>query len=295
MAKVSVIIPARNERFLTETVQDIFNKARGDIQVIVNLDGYWPDPILPDDKRLILIHQGTSKGMRHGINSAAAVATGDYLLKCDAHCMFDEGFDVKLVENYFEDNWIVIPRRYSLDPEAWTTRPKTPIDYHYLDCPLTNTEYFQFHGCVWPERARERLDPQFDIDETMSFQGSLWFMSMKHWNWLGNMSEVGYGTFSQEPQEIGNKTWLGGGKIMTNKKTWYAHLHKGSQYGRMYSIGKHEVVQGHIYSAEYWMNNSWEKQVYPIEWLVDKFWPVPKWPDNWRDLLEEWRKQKNSK
>jgi len=293
MAKVSVIIPARNERFLPETVADIFNKARGEVQVIVTLDGYWPDPILPDDKRLVLIHPGNPRGMRWAINSAASIATGDYLMKCDAHCMFDEGFDLKLQADC-DDDWIVIPRRYSLDPETWTTRPKTPIDYHYLDCPMTNPEYFQFHGCIWPERARERIDPQYDIDETMSFQGSLWFMSMKHWKRLGRMDEASYGTFSQEPQEIGNKTWLGGGKIMTNKKTWYAHLHKGSQYGRMYPIGKNEVIKGHIHSAEFWMSNSWKDRKYDIEWLIERFSPVPKWPENWVELLENWRKQYNT-
>lgn len=294
MSKVTICIPSRNERFLPETVNDIFNKARGDIEVIVNLDGYWPNPPLQDRKNLHIIHRGIPKGLRTGVNSATAIAKGDYFLKCDAHCMFSEGFD-EVLKNDYEDKTITILRRYSLDPETWTRRDKGPIDYHYLDCPMTNPEYFQFHGVVWNERRSERQDPKYDIDETLSFQGSMWFMSREHWNWLGNMSEEGYGTFSQEPQEIGNKTWLGGGKLITNKKAWYAHLHKGKQYGRMYNMNMNEVKKGHIYSATYWMNNSWKERKYDIEWLIERFMPLPNWPTNWKELLENWRKEQHDK
>jgi hypothetical protein len=31
------------------------------------------------------------------------------------------------------------------------------------------------------------------------------------------------------------------------------------------------------------MNNRWEKQVKSFEWLIDKFWPVPTWPDDWKN------------
>lgn len=288
MSKLSVIVPSRNEHFLHRTVEDLLSKAAGEVEVIAVLDGYWPDPILTDHKNLVIVHipQG---GMRASINAGAAVARGDWLMKCDAHCMFDEGYDEKLKADC-DYNWMVIPRRYSLDAELWERRPKEPIDYHYLDCPMTNPEYFQFHGVVWAERARQRRDnPAFDIDDTMSFQGSMWFMSRKHWDWLGGMSETGYGVFSQEPQETGNKTWLGGGAVKVNKNTWYAHLHKGKQYGRGYSISQSGIRKGHEYSASYWMANRWEDRVHDIEWLIEKFWPIPNWPDNWRELLEEWR------
>lgn len=289
MGKVSVLIPSYNERFMPETVSDIFNKATGEIEVIVCLDGDIPKIMPPDRSNLTFLNHNPARGMRAAINHAASVATGEYLMKCDAHCMFAEGFD-EVLKADMEDNWIVIPRRRSLDPETWTIREKEPIDYHYLDCPMTNPEYFQFHGMVWVERRRQRID--ILIDETMSFQGSMWFMTRKHWDWLGGMSEVGYGTFSQEPQEIGLKTQLGGGKLMTNKKTWYAHLHKGHQYGRMYPVSMSAVRKGHVYSAEYWMSNSWPERVHDIEWLIKHFWPVPRWPDNWLDLLKSWRENR---
>lgn len=281
MAKVSVIIPARGEQFLTKTIDDIFAKARGEIEVIAVLDGWWPDPPPADRPGLTLIHWGSARGMRAAINGAAAIAKGEWLMKTDAHCMFAEGFDLALQADCDKD-WISIPRRYRLDPEAWAWQDvgKPPIDYHYLSCPATNKDGYSMHGAIWPERIRGR--EAIEIDDTMSFQGSLWFMHRRHFfDFLGGMSEVGYGSFSQEPQEIGNKTWLGGGRIVTNKKTWYAHLHKGRTYGRGYFISKSEVTTGHEYSARYWMGDKWEGARYKLSWLVEKFWPVPTWPEDY--------------
>ena len=81
VAKVSIIIPSRNERFLPQTVADIFKKATSSIECIVVCDGYWPDPQLPDYPNLVLIHRSEPRGMRNAINSAAAIAKGKYLLK----------------------------------------------------------------------------------------------------------------------------------------------------------------------------------------------------------------------
>ena len=121
MAKLSVIIPSRNELFLPQTVNDLLTKASGDVEVIAVLDGYWPDPPLPDNPNLILIHRGYPRGMRNAINSAASIASGKYLMKVDGHCMFAEGFD-EVLKADMEDNWVVISRRYSLDAEKWQPR-----------------------------------------------------------------------------------------------------------------------------------------------------------------------------
>lgn len=292
MSKVSVIIPSRNERFVKNTVEDVLRNSRGDIEVIVVLDGWWPDPPLPDDSRVIVLHRGTPMGMRAAINGASAIAKGQFLLKCDAHCLFGEGFD-EILKADCADNWIVIPRRYALDAENWTLQDnrKSPVDYHYLSCPIWSIKErddYSMHGLEWRDRARERRgNPQYDIDEQMSFQGSCWFMSATHFrDHLGGMSEVGYGIFAQEPQEIGNKTWLGpwDGRVMVNKKTYYAHLHKGKQYGRGYRLSNSELHHAHVYAAKYWMNNKWAERGHDLEWLVDRFWPVPTWYENWKEI-----------
>lgn len=290
MSLVSIVVPSRNERFLGKTVDDLLTKARGNVEVIAICDGYDPDPPLPEDARLRVVRFGAARGMRACINAGAAIARGGYLMKCDAHCMFAEGFDEVLKEDYAEDNWVLIPRRWSLDPENWAIEEngKGPRDYHYLSCPewsIRERDDYSMHGLEWPERTKARQGrPEYDVDETMSWQGSMWFMSRSHWRRLGDgMSEDGYGTFSQEPQQIGLATQLGGGAIMVTKHTWYAHLHKGKRYGRGYHQDGGEIGRGHDYSARYWMSNAWPDRVHNIEWLVDRFWPVPTWDQSWID------------
>ena len=275
--KLSIVIPSRNELFLSQTVSDLLSKAVDDIEIIVILDGYWPDPPLQEDKRLIQLHRGRPMGMRAAINAASQIARGEYIMKCDAHCMFAEGYDAALKEDC-DGDWVSVPRRRSLDAENWSIIEKTPVDYEYLCFPYAQEEP-GIHGKIWPERARERLD--ILVDEDMSFQGSCWFTPLEHFlKRINGLQEEGYGTFIGEPQEVGLKTWLSGGKQIRNKKTWYAHLHKGKRYGRGYSVSKSELKRGNAYSVDYWMNNRWPDRIHDIAWLVEKFWPVPTWPED---------------
>lgn len=279
MVDLSVIIPSRNEQFLPQTIADLFAKAAGSIEVIVTLDGYWPDPPLPERPGLHIIHRSVPAGMRAGINGGIALARGKYIMKTDAHCMFAPGFD-EVLKADCDGDWVVIPRRRSLDAEHWTIIEKTPVDYEYLCYPYAQDPP-GIHGRIWRERARERSAPEYDIDEDMSFQGSCWFTTKEHFERrVGGLTEEGYGTFIGEPQEVGLKTWLGGGKVMRNKRTWYAHLHKGKQYGRGYFVSRSELERGNRYSVDYWMNNRWPGRIHDIEWLVERFWPVPTWPED---------------
>ena len=289
---LTVIIPSRNEMFLSKTIEDILKKARGEIEVIAVLDGYWPSetkrekwstPAIIQDDRVTYIHFGEPRGLRVAINAGVAIAKGDYVMKVDGHCLFDEGFDVKLAEDC-EDNWVVIPRRYSLDAENWCIDMNRPIrDYHYMCFPDPNKAHdVGMHGVEWPERTKERSDSKYDIDDTMSFQGSCWFMK-KTWfeSCIKQMDENPiFAKWAQEPTEIGCKTWLSGGAVKVNKKTYYAHLHKGKTYGRGYIMDEAGVIAGHKYSAQYWMNNQWPYQIHKIDWLIEKFMPVPTWPLN---------------
>ena len=64
MAEFSVIIPARNEEFLALTIDDILSNIEGDTEIIVVLDGYWPDPPLKDNPRVTIIHHTEAVGQR---------------------------------------------------------------------------------------------------------------------------------------------------------------------------------------------------------------------------------------
>ena len=158
MSKVSVIIPSRNEQFLSQTVDDVFIKATGDIEVLVNLDGYWPDPPLKDWPNLHLIHQPKPIGMRPGINACAAQATGDYLMKLDGHCLLAEGFDEALQADC-EADWVVVPRRKRLDAENWCIQDvgKPDIDYIYLSYPDDPNDFGGkgLNGKLWNARNQD--------------------------------------------------------------------------------------------------------------------------------------------
>lgn len=292
MVDVSVIIPHRNSPFINPTIKDILEKAVTNIEVIVNVDELWPDPLI-DDKRITYVHPAEPRGMKWGINSGANLARGKYLLKTDDHCLFAPGFDKVLVENHAEDNWVQIPRKYSLDAQNWDVDRRRPYkDYHYLCFPEKGKEHDDgMHDVFWIERQAERQDPKYDIDDTMTMQGSCWFMTKNHFdNFLHGLNESPeFGNIAQEAQEISNKTWLGGGAVKVNKKTWYAHLHKGKQYGRMYHLNENREIAAHNKAAEYWMDNKWEGRVHDIEWLIEKFSPIPTWATNWREIWEGYK------
>lgn len=165
---------------------------------------------------------------------------------------------------------------------------KEPIDAEYYFYPYAHPDDLGLHARPWLERGLERREVL--IDEDMSFQGSCWFMTAAHFHRLGGMDERGYETFMGEPQEIGLKTQLGPwqGAIMRNKKTFYAHLHKGKQYGRGYSMSQSERVRGNAYSFDFWWNNRWSERVRDLEWLIDRFMPLPLWPENWKEIKHAW-------
>lgn len=295
MKKVSVIIPAREEIYLQETIDNLLDNSRGDIEIIAVLDGYWPEPPIKQDKRVVVVHRARL-GMRDAINSGVSIANGEYVMKVDAHCAFSKAFDIELQKNC-DDDWIVIPRRYSLDSETWTySRHKNRpfVDYEYLLYPLNKKvmrKRMGIHALVWDERILNRCDRI--LDENMTFQGSCWFMKRDHFvNRIGYMSEEGYGTFVSEAQELGLKTQLMGGKIMTNKKVWYAHLWKGDPYRKRFKelynrsytrVSGTEAKDGSNFTIDYWLNNRWKDAKYPFVWLLERFWPVPTWPT---DIIE---------
>ena len=107
------------------------------------------------------------------------------------------------------------------------------------------------------------------IDETMVMQGSCYLMSRKHWDWLGGLQEFGYGSLMQEAEEVALKTWLGGGKVMVNKLTWYAHKHR--KFKRTVKVADKEVLDCYAYSKDFWLNNRWTERIHDLEWLMKRF------------------------
>jgi glycosyltransferase involved in cell wall biosynthesis len=294
MAKTSILIPSRKEQFLPQTCADLLFKAAGEIELVVVLEGYWAQDFPYHDKRVKILHHGRAQGMRQALNAAAEIATGEFLLKADAHTMWDQGYDEKLKADYLEHDWILTPRRYALDAEAWKIEEgnsKYPIDYEYLSYPFERPGDMTcgLHGTPWTARRAQRQDVQLDKD--MSSQGSAWFMAKSHWNRLKPLDIARFGNFYGESQEIGLPTQLSGGAMMRTKNTWYAHLRKGKKYGRGYALGP----EGHKHGASEMLRtcllNRWKGQTRSLQSLIEEFTPVPGWPTDldacFRDAMEK--------
>lgn len=252
---LSIIIPSRNEPYLDKTIESLLTNAKGDIEIIVILDGYWVKKTI-QDKRVRYIHRGEARGMRNGINSAVSISRGDYIMKIDAHCMVDEGFDKKMIDECGE-NTVIVPRRHRLNVLEWKidNGGRPPVDYEKFDENL--------RGEKWERPERNDIL----IDETPTFQGSCWMMKRSYFDFLELMDEESYGSFFNEAQEICLKSWLSGGKVLVNKKTWYAHWHKDK---RGYSMPESEKQKARAFMQK-WKDIAWHKQTKKLDWLTDKF------------------------
>jgi len=311
MIKTSILIPARGETYenLSRTVRSIYENATGEFEVIIGYDG-TPAHKLPNYPNLKIVEFPQTVGIKININALASMAKGKYIYKSDAHCAFGKGFN-EILSNDMQDDWIMMPRFYVLDGKTWEWQDDRFYDYFYLCCPFTDKKGFRFKaGGHWPERTKER-DPKdiypgkiipvndvhdFDgttsllIDETPQIHGSGWMMTRDYFfNKLGGFPNVDPHGHAQEPIWLALKTWLGGGKVMVNKKTWYAHLHQqGNKRG--YHMDKAQEKISYDIAANYWMRNSWAERKHNIEDFIEKFMPMPTWPENWRELFEDWRK-----
>ena len=276
---LSLAIPSKTEKFLDNTIRDVLENATGEIEVFPILDGYDCERI--DDPRVhyIVMPETPYMKKRHGINEMVRICKGDYVATLDAHCLVAKGFDEQLIKDH-QPNWVQIPRRNRLDAEKWEIQDqggRPPIDYEYfMFRPLARGE--GLHGYKWDSRTIERKDIM--IDDTIEFQGSMWFMT-KDWYLKNGFMDIKYQGWGQEAEEVGLTTWKNGGDVETNKNTYYAHLHKGKQYGRMYHLGEGERKASNMYSRNLWLN---ENKDFFIS-LVEKFMPMPSWQTNWKDRI----------
>src|SRR3990167_4612267 len=118
MPDLSILIPARHEIHLARTVKDILENIEGETNIIVVLDGEWADPVIEDDPRVTIVYLPKPIGQRAATNLAARLSRAKYLMKVDAHCAFDKGFDRKLMED-MQDDWTVVPIMRNLHVFDW--------------------------------------------------------------------------------------------------------------------------------------------------------------------------------
>lgn len=280
-SKVSVIIPAKNEEYLSKTIESVLSAARDNIEIIAICDGYWPVPSIQGDPRVTIIHHTESIGQRPAINEGVRVAKGKYILKLDAHCMLDEGFDVKLKTNC-EPDWTVIPRYYSLWAEKWEPKWHKKTDFMFFRSPYAEENPFRID--YWDKRTAKKYPKiyqiykkapyrQGQICDVMVSLGACWFMHKDRFWELGGLDET-HGHWGQMGVEIACKSWLSGGRQVVNKNTWFSHLWRRKA---PWKLSQKDVDKAREYSIDLWTNNKWPGQKYPLSWLIEKFAPIPTW------------------
>ena len=268
---LSVIIPARNEIYLEKTIRNVLENIRGNTEILVVLDGYIPDPqIVTNDDRVYFIHNPESIGQRQAINQAARFSNSKYIMKLDAHCAVDEGFDVKLMADC-EYDWTVIPRMYNLDIDTWLPKRHKRTDYMYIGWndkgELRSLYYTKDEYRAWHRRTEL-------IDDTMGCMGPCFFMHKERFWELGGCDE-GHGGWGSQGIEVALKAWLSGGSLKVNKNTWFAHWFRG-HIGFPYPLKGSDVKRALEHSMDLWLNNKWEKQTRKLSWVLNKFNP-PSW------------------
>lgn len=310
---LSVIIAGRNEMFHAQTVEDVLAHAKADTEVICILDGGLP-PMRGIDyhPKVKIVITTTPMGQRAATNLGASMSRAKYVMKLDAHCRVDDGFDVKMME-LMQPDWTMIPQMYRLHAYDWAcvhcghcvyqgTEPdkcekcgEDEIYMHMLWEPkwkVGPTVSWRFDTNMrmqyWPKHRRRpevRKQAESGVIETPVCVGCCFLMERERFWALGGMDEK-HGSWGQYGCELGMKAWLSGGKMVTNMNTWFAHLFRTGNFSRNgentfpYPLSGIEQEKARSYSRDLWLNDKWPLATRKLEWLVERFKPMPDWHDN---------------
>jgi glycosyltransferase involved in cell wall biosynthesis len=255
MAKLSIIIPASHEQYLQNTIYDIIEHAEGDYEILVALDN-WEDA--PQIITIGVIVK-TKLGQRGAMNKLVSIATGDFVMKVDAHCSFSQGFDIEMMKA-MDDKTIMSPYMLKLDAENWTVLPQHPTSMYVFD-----TDLVMQH---WREGATQDL-----IEETMCPSGAAFIVTREnYWKW--NLCDESLGSWGGQVTELGIKAYLNGGRCITNKNAFFGHLFREKKEDFPYERGEHPGQFALEELRKRYKNKS-------IAGLIEKF----NYPANWTKEL----------
>jgi glycosyltransferase involved in cell wall biosynthesis len=307
MRDLSVIIPARNELFLRQTIDDVLANIEADTEVIAICDGNWPEPPVLDHPRVTIVKHTVPIGQRAATNEGARISQAKYIAKLDAHCAVGKGFDRILMEDCQRD-WCMVPMMWNLHAFDWQCKgcgERTYQGFKPTSCKCGATDFemvivwkprgnkvttswrfdknMQFQ--YWKKHAK-RPEAQQDLVETMSFIGACFLMDRERFWEIEGLDET-HGSWGQFGTEVSCKSWLSGGKVVTSKKTWFGHMFRtgnfkgafGSNGSFPYPLSQEAVDKARAYSQDLWLNDKWHKATRPLSWLVDHFAPVPDWSE----------------
>ena len=311
---LSILIPARNEMFLNQTIDSILEARQAITEIIVVLDGDWPVEPVPDNRWVTLVYHPRSVGQRAATNDAARLARGWCVMKCDAHCAFGPGFDAILLED-MEPGYTMVPMMYNLHAFDWVCpacghrQYQGPTPEKCPDCGEAMERDILWKPKPSPCTTAMRFDRDLkfqywsgykkhqegDLVESMSLLGACWMVERDRYFEL-DICDEGHGGWGQQGTEVACKTWLSGGRLVVNKRTWFAHMFRtqGGDFGFPYPLSGRETRKARDYSQALWRADTpdelpdWDKAIYPLSWLIEKFAPVPDWDE------KDWGKAKKA-
>lgn len=295
---LSVLIPSRNELFLARTVADVLTHSEARTEVIVVLDGAPAIEPLPEDRRVRVVEMPEAIGQRAATNLACWMSDARYVMKLDAHCALGPGFDRILIEDMAgHDDWTVVPTMYNLHAFDWVCQECGHRRYQGPSGPCQKCGGETARDIVWqpkpnPETTAMRFDrelrfqywraykrkQQGDLVETMCLLGACWMLTRERY-WELNICDEAHGGWGQQGVEVALKTWLSGGRLICDKRTWFAHMFRtaGGDFGFPYPLTNAEVERAREYSRNLWLGDNWPQAIHPLAWLIEKFKPVPGW------------------
>lgn len=291
--------------FLGQTIESVLSNARGDTEIIVALDGQWPVVPLAPHPQVTVLYWPESIGQRAATNRAARVSEAKYVMKLDAHCAVGPGFDVIMMAD-MQDDWTMVPRMYNLHAFDWVCQDCGERRYQGKSGPCTECGGETEREIIWrPKPSPDTTAMTFDrrlkfqywssyksrqgdgnLVETMSLLGACWMLTRDKYFEL-NICDEGHGGWGQQGTEVACKTWLSGGRLVCNKSTWFSHMFRtqGGDFGFPYPMSGKETGAARTYSQRLWRADNpsempkWDGAIYPLQWLIDKFSPVPEWDE----------------
>lgn len=304
---------------LAETVTNVLANTSDQCEIVVVLDGYQPpQPERLNHPRVTVVHHSKSIGQRAACNEAARIATGEWVCKLDAHCVVGPEFDARLLAD-MEPDWTVVPGQFNLHVSDWKCKKCGWTQDHGVkpqQCGKCKSKFIK-QVKVWKPRdgqegRRRTYTHNWRFDSTLTFQywgegaadkdycdrhkipyrshmdrpvhdimcllGACWAIKRDRYFDL-NICDEAFGSWGNQGVEVACKSWLSGGRLVVNQATWFAHFFRVGGINFPYEGGgrKERAVAR---SKELWLQNKWEKQTRPLQWLIDHFAPVPDWGDD---------------
>ena len=235
MSRLSVVIPSKNEPYLEKTVEGLKRACTGDTEV--------------------LFLEDVGIGQRATTSELVRRATGDFIMKVDAHVQFAHGFDIAMLAE-IDDKTILAPLMGVLEPISWTINGKKMMSRYCFD---TN------------------LIMQYDVEngnpETMCLQGSAWMTLKKnYWDW--NLGDESMPSWGGQGAELGIKAFLNGGRCVTTRSTYYGHVFRHSGADFPYDRGANPGQRANEVLKQRYLNKSIapliQKFNYPADWTAEK-------------------------